>query len=201
MCKETGGISVSKQSEERLFIGITPNGIETCREPDIIEKAKHGNINALYYAMLPKAGSADWHTIHKEWTFKQSGTLLVVYQQPLQLEDFPVVDVAEENSVETRYKYMLAEARMALRNGGPLPGYEIELDKPLTYVFVYELPKFVVALKKGKYVLERAKSLNDIIYRIEENFCSKEDIEQHYRNNATNDFDDYRSIGCGHPDD
>ena len=26
---------MSEQSEERLFIGITPNGIETCREPDI----------------------------------------------------------------------------------------------------------------------------------------------------------------------
>ena len=43
--------------------------------------------------------------------------------------------------------------------------------------------------------------MSDIIYRIEENFCSKEDIEQHYRNNAPADLDDYRSIGCGHPDD
>jgi hypothetical protein len=112
-----------------------------------------------------------------------------------------VAEVAEENSVETRYQYMLAEARMALRYGDPLPGYKLNVDQPLTYVFVYELPKFVVAYKKGEYVLQRTKSLSDIIYRIEENFCSKEDIEQHYRNNAPADADDYRSIGCGHPDD
>ena len=189
------------QSEERLFVGITPNGIEICREHDIIENAKLGNINAIYYAMIPTVHSKDWHTDHTEWTFKQSGTRLVVYQQPLQLDGFPIVEVAMENSVETRYQYMLAEARKSLRYGDPLPGYKLNVDQPITYVFVYELPKFVVALKKGEYVLDRAKSLSDIIYRIEENFCSKEDIEQHYRNNAPDDFDDYLSIGCGHHDD
>lgn len=192
---------MSKQSEERLFIGITPNGIETCREPAIIEKAKHGNINALYYAMLPTASSKDWHNRHTAVTFKMSERRLVVYQRPYKLNGWPVVEIDEENVVESNYKKMLYEAKIAKQNGDTITGYEIELEKPLTYVFVYELPKFVVALKKGKYVLERAKSLSTIIYRIEENFCSKEDIEQHYRNNAPYDFDDYRSIGCGHPDD
>lgn len=190
-----------KEPEERLYVGITPNGYIFRRKDEILANTKSNGIEPIYYAMLPKVGSPDWHTTHTEWTFKQSGTRLVVYQQPLQLEGFPVAEVTEENSVETRYQYMLAEARMALRYGDPLPGYKLNVDQPLTYVFVYELPKFVVACKKGEYVLERAKSLSDIIYRIEENFCSKEDIEQHYRNNAPADVDDYRSIGCGHSDD
>ena len=189
---------MSEQSEERLFVGITPNGIEICREHDIIKNAKLGNINAIYYAMIPTVRSKDWHTDHTEWTFKQSGTRLVVYQTPLQLEGFPMVEVAKENSVETRYQYMLAEAKKALCYGDPLPGYKLNVDKPLTYVFVYKLPKFVVTCKKAEYVLERAKSFGDIIYRIQENFCSKEEIEQHYRNNATPSID--FNIGYGHND-
>lgn len=189
------------QSEERLFVGITPNGVETCRKPDIIEKAKHGNIKSLYYAMLPTANSKDWHNRHTDFTFKISERRLVVYQKPYKLNGWPVIEINEENVVESNYKKMLYEAKIAKQNGDTITGYEIELEKPLTYVFVYELPKFVVAYKKGEYVLERAKSLSDIIYHIEENFCSKEDIEQHYRNNAPADVDDYRSIGCGHNDD
>lgn len=192
---------MSELSEERLFIGITPNGIETCREPDIIEKAKHGNINALYYAMLPTANSKDWHNRHTDFTFKMSERRLVVYQRPYKLNGWPVIEINEEKVVESNYKKMLYEARIAKQNGDTITGYEIELEKPLTYVFIYELPKFVVDYENGKYVLRTANSLGDIIYRIEENFCSKEKIEQHYRNNAPDDFDDYLSIGCGHPDD
>ena len=192
---------MSEQSEERLFIGITPNGIETCREPDIIEKAKNGNINALYYAMLPTTSSKDWHNRHTAFTFKMSERRLVVYQRPYKLNGWPVVEIDEENVVESNYKKMLYEAKIAKQNGDVITGYEIELEKPLTYVFIYELPKFVVDYKNGKYVLQPAKSLGDIIYRIEENFCSKEEIEQHYRNNTPSDFDDYRSIGCGHDND
>ena len=192
---------MSKQSEERLFIGITPNGIETCREPDIIEKAKHGNIKALYYAMLPTVNSKDWHNRHTDFTFKMSEKRLVVYQKPFKLNGWPIIEVDEENVVESNYKKMLYEAKITKQNGDVITGYELELDKPLTYVFIYELPKFVVDYENGKYVLQPAKSLGDIIYRIEENFCSKEEIEQHYRNNTPSDFDDYRSIGCGHDDD
>lgn len=192
---------MNKQSEERLFVGITPNGIETCREPDIIEKAKLGNINALYYAMIPTICSKDWHNRHTAFTFKNSERRLVVYQKPYKLNGWPVIEVNEENVVESNYKKMLYEAKITKKNGDVITGYEIELEKPLTYVFIYELPKFVVAYKNGKYVLRPAKSLGDIIYRIEENFCSKKDIDQHYRNNAPYDFEDYRSIGCGHPDD
>ena len=192
---------MSEQSEERLFIGITPNGIETCREPDIIEKAKHGNIKALYYAMLPTVNSKDWHNRHTDFTFKMSEKRLVVYQKPFKLNGWPIIEVDEENVVESNYKKMLYEAKITKQNGDVITGYELELDKPLTYVFIYELPKFVVDYENGKYVLQPAKSLGDIIYRIEENFCSKEEIEQHYRNNTPSDFDDYRSIGCGHDDD
>ena len=192
---------MSKQSEERLFIGITPNGIETCREPDIIEKAKHGNIKDLYYAMLPTVNSKDWHNRHTDFTFKMSEKRLVVYQKPFKLNGWPIIEVDEENVVESNYKKMLYEAKITKQNGDVITGYELELDKPLTYVFIYELPKFVVDYENGKYVLQPAKSLGDIIYRIEENFCSKEEIEQHYRNNTPSDFDDYRSIGCGHDDD
>lgn len=192
---------MSEQSEERLFVGITPNGIEICREPDIIEKAKHGNIKALYYAMLPTVNSKDWHNRHTAFTFKMSERRLVVYQRPYKLNGWPVVEIDEENVVESNYKKMLYEAKITKQNGDVITGYEIELDKPLTYVFIYELPKFVVYYENGKYVLRPAKSLGNIIYRIEENFCSKEEIEQHYRNNTPADVDDYRSIGCGHNDD
>ena len=192
---------MSEQSEERLFVGITPHGIETCREPDIIENAKHCNINALYYAMLPTVSSKDWHNRHTNFTFKMSERRLVVYQKPYKLNGWPFVEIDEENVVESNYKKMLYEARIAKQNGDVITGYEIELEKPLTYVFIYELPKFVVDYENGKYVLRPTKSLGDIIYRIEENFCSKGDIDQHYRNNAPDDFDDYLSIGYGHPDD
>lgn len=192
---------MSKQSEERLFIGITPNGIETCREPDIIEKAKHGNINAIYYAMIPTSSSKDWHNRHTAFTFKMSERRLVVYQRPYKLNGWPVVEIDEENVVESNYKKMLYEAKIAKQNGDTITGYEIELEKPLTYVFIYELPKFVVDYENEKHVLRPEKSFSDIIYRIEANFCSKEDIDQHYRNNAPDDFDDYLSIGCGHSDD
>lgn len=188
------------QLEERLFVGITPNGIETCRKPDIIEKAKHSNIKSLYYAMLPTVNSKDWHNRHTDFTFKMSERRLVVYQKPIKLNGWPIIEVDEENVVESNYKKMLYEAKIAKQNGDVIAGYEIELDKPLTYVFIYELPKFVVDYENGKYVLRPAKSLGDIIYRIEENFCSKEEIEQHYRDNAPDDFDDYHSIGCGHND-
>ena len=192
---------MSEQSEERLFIGITPNGIETCREPDIIEKAKHGNIKAIYYAMLPTVNSKDWHNRHTDFTFKMSEMRLVVYQKPFKLNGWPIIEVDEENVVESNYKKMLYEAKITKQNGDVITGYELELDKPLTYVFIYELPKFVVGYENGNYVLRPAKSLGDIIYRIEKNFCSKEDIDQHYRNNAPDDFNDYHSIGCGHSDD
>jgi hypothetical protein len=166
-----------KEPEERLYVGITPNGYIFRHEDEILANTKAHGIEPIYYAMLPKGGSPDWHTTYTEWTFKQSGTRLVVYQQPLQLEGLSVAEVAEENSVETRYQYMLAEAKMALRNGDPLLGYKLNVDQPLTYVFVYELPKFVVTCKKGEYVLEQAKSLSDIIYRIKENFCSPADFD------------------------
>lgn len=192
---------MNEQSEERLFVGITPNGIETFREPDIIENAKRGNINALYYAKLPTASSKSWHNRHTDFTFKVSERRLVVYQKPYKLNGWPIVEIDEENVVESNYKKMLYDAKIAKQNGDTITGYEIELEKPLTYVFIYELPKFVVGYENGNYVLRPAKSLGDIIYQIEKNFCSKEDIDQHYRNNAPDDFDDYHSIGCGHSDD
>lgn len=110
---EAKGEEMSKQSEERLFIGITPNGIKTCREFDIVENAKHGNINALYYAMLPTASSKDWHNSHTAFTFKMSERRLVVYQRPYKLNGWPVVEIDEENVVESNYKKMLYEVKKA----------------------------------------------------------------------------------------
>lgn len=48
-----------KEPEERLYVGITPNGYIFRRKDEILANTKANGIEPIYYAMLPKVGSPD----------------------------------------------------------------------------------------------------------------------------------------------
>lgn len=187
-----------KTTEERLYLGISSKRQVFCREDEI---RKTYEDYFPYYAALPYIKSRKWHKTHDRWTFKYSGSRLVVFQKPWTLNGFPIVEIAEERSVEEEYQRMLMEASHTDTNA-ILSGYSTKPNKPLTYVFVYELLKYIAVYGRNGWELRRTKDISDITYTLEENFCSEDDLEQHYRNNAPDDIDwDTPSIGCGHGDD
>lgn len=190
-----------ERKEERLFVGLSKDNYLFRRIDGILSGAKSDIFSPAYYALLPKVNSRKWHTTHDDHTFRSYGNRLVAFQQPVQLQGFPVAEIVKERYVVSRYMQLQYDARMALRMGDPLPGYTIKADQPLTYVFIYELPKFVLKYGKDGWMLKPTSDFGDIINELEENFCSEKETEQRYRNLAPLDFDDYHTIGCGHPDD
>lgn len=192
------------EKEEHLYCAVYADGtVKFCREDDIL----HGSVlrvsDATYYARLPLMTERDaWHTKHDRFTFGGDERKLVVFQTQITLNGGPLVDYATESCVEARYQYLKYEAQRALLDRQYIiPSYSFDLDKPLTYLFLWELPKFKRVPAKGGYTLEPLESddFGEVISYLETNFASKEDIEQHYRNNAPDDFDDC-GIGAYHGD-
>ena len=75
-------------------------------------------------------------------------------------------------------------------------------DKPLTYVFLEELPKFIPECGPHGWELKHETDFDRIIDRLEENFEPAAEREQRYRNHAPYDTGDFTAgIGVGHADD
>ncbi len=183
-------------NEEILYIGIHTKGYKTCRIEEILRDADD-ELTPLYYAALPTSNSTKWHTKHDEWTFRTNGTRLVAFWQPALLRGFPVIEIEKECNVETRYNQMRYEAsKMSLG-----VDYKINIEKPLTYTFIYELPKYILEKNNGVWALKKTKNFEDVIQKLEQNFYSEEDINQRYRNEAASsrDFPDC-GIGAYHGD-
>lgn len=188
------------EKEEHVYCAVYVDGtVKFCREDDILNGSVLRVSGAAYYARLPLTTDRDaWHVKHDKFTFGGDKRKLVVFQTQVTLNGGPLVDYAAESCVEARYQYHKYEAQQALLENRRYitPSYSFDLDKPLTYVFLWELPKLKRASVKGSYTLEPLESFNEAIGYLETNFASK---EQHYRNNAPNDFDD-RGIGVYHGD-
>lgn len=191
------------EKEEHLYCAVYADGtVKFCREDDILNGSVLRVSNAAYYARLPLTTEKDaWHVKHDKFTFGGDKRKLVVFQTQATLNGGPLVDYATESCVEARYQYLKYEAQRALLDSKRyvIPSYSFDLDKPLAYLFIWELPKFKRTSVKGGYALEPLESFDEVISYLETNFASKEDIEQHYRDNAPNDFDD-RGIGAYHGD-
>lgn len=192
------------EKEEHLYCAVYADGtVKFCREDDIL----HGSVlrvsDAAYYARLPLMTERDtWHTKCDQFTFGNDSRKIVVFQTQATLNGGPLIDYATESCVEARYQYLRYEAQRALSDRQYIiPSYSFDLDKPLTYLFLWELPKFKLAPAKGGYALEPLESddFGEVIGYLKANFASKEDIEQYYRNNAPDDFDDC-GIGAYHGD-
>lgn len=191
------------EKEEYLYCAVYADGtVKFCREDDILNGSVLQVSNAAYYARLPLTTEKDaWHIKHDKFAFGGDKRKLVVFQTQATLNGGPLIDYATESCVEARYQYLKYEAQRALLGNKRyiIPSYSFDLDKPLTYLFIWELPKFKRAPTKGGYALEPLESFDEVISYLETNFASKEDIEQHYRDNAPHDFDD-RGIGAYHGD-
>jgi len=191
------------EKEEHLYCAVYADGtVKFCREDDILNGSVLQVSNAAYYARLPLTTEKDtWHIKHDKFAFGGDKRKLVVFQTQATLNGGPLIDYATESCVEARYQYLKYEAQRALLDNKRyiIPSYSFDLDKPLTYLFLWELPKFKRAPAKGGYTLEPLESFDEVISYLETNFASKEDIEQHYRDNAPHDFGD-RGIGAYHGD-
>ena len=193
------------EKEEYMYCAVYADGtVKFCREDDILKGSALQATDAAYYARLPLSTEKNaWHTEHDQFTFKGDKRKLVVFQTQATLNGGPLIDYAAESCVEARYQYLRYEAQRALADSGQYinPMYSFDLDKPLTYLFLWELPKFKRASVKGGYALEPLESddFGEVISYLETNFASKADIEQYYRNNAPDDFDDC-GIGAYHGD-
>lgn len=146
---------------EGLYVGISTAGYILRHKHTILDKAKSYDV-PIYYAELPDADSKEWRTTYTEDTFKPDGTRLVVFQLPAE----ELVRVSEERAVVKHYEYLLSEARRF----NPAPWVKLNLDKPLTYVFVKDLPKYVMDYINGELVLKYVTDPSTIIRSIEENF-------------------------------
>ena len=146
---------------EGLYVGISTAGYILRHKHTILDKAKSYDV-PIYYAELPDADSKEWRTTYTEDTFKPDGTRLVVFQLPAE----ELVRVSEERAVVKHYEYLLSAASRY----NPAPWVKLNLDKPLTYVFVKDLPKYVVDYINGEPVLKYVTDPRTIICSIEENF-------------------------------
>ena len=146
---------------EGLYVGINTAGYILRYKHTILDVAKSHD-TPIYYAMLPVADSKEWRTTYTEDTFKPDGTRLVVFQLPAE----ELVCLSEERAVVAQYEYLRSEARRF----NPAPWAKLNPDKPLTYVFVKDLPKYVVDYINGEPVLKHVTDPSSIIHSIEENF-------------------------------
>lgn len=160
--------------EEYLYVGISPRGWVLRREDEIIKDARSSMINPVYYAQLPLTKSKRWQTKYTPYTFSPSGNRLVAYLKPILLNGYPIVEIESEAKVLHSYAYTLDKVKRIAAEG-PLEGYNaaytVDTEKPFTYVFIKDLPKYVPHRKDdGTWMLLPLYFLDDIFKYLSDNF-------------------------------
>lgn len=159
--------------QDRLYCVVYPGRlIGFMREESILRGCLEEQY-AAYFAEVP-ADKDKWHTDTSILAEYGSGNIVIV-ESPISINGFPMILWTNARDAAGFYQSVREDALRCMADSETLNkmGYLVDKDKPLTFVFLHELPKLKRTFEGQHVVLEEIGDIRETLEFLESNFSTK----------------------------